>query len=184
MQKFEYEGEVYHLVKGRFVDENYFELPTGMQASVEKAFYNSIDYKALKDEELLCLIRDIKKCEKYDLCVIMCEYGLEKYKTNHNFVKRLLSTYTSCLRELKQSKQAIALGESFLQYKEYQSACLYNSLAAAYCDMYNGVNTFVLDIAEDYANKSTAIRGKAKYEELELRRVKQRISRLKDNFFI
>ncbi|MBQ7797993.1 MAG: hypothetical protein IJ371_02595 [Clostridia bacterium] len=181
MKKFEYNGEIYYLIKGKFVDENFLEVPTGMQTQVENAFYNNVDYKTINEDALLDLIREIKKSEKYDLCIIMCEYGLDKFKTKHEFIKNLLSTYTSCLRLSKQYKQAILLGESYLGYEIYHSAPLFISMAAAYCDEYEyGMgHESLLDVAQNYNDRAKGMKGKGKEDSLEIRRLETRLQRLK-----
>lgn len=134
MTKFEFENETYYINGEAVYDSHFIEVSADVAAKVIGAYFDTIDYKNMSEDELVDFVRYAYKLKAHYLCDRAFKYGFEKFG-KYDFARRLASTMTSVYRNLGQPKKAIEFASDYLSDDDFYSIPLLTSLAAAYCDI-------------------------------------------------
>lgn len=165
------DGQKYSLAEGAVFDSTGMRIPDARSGTILYKYYSKIDREKLDEEQLLECIKGIKYAKCLKLCTDVIQEELEK-EHSYSFIRAILPIYTSSLRELKKSKEAISFwNDNENYYYAYESSALYTSLASAYCDIKDYVN------ARKFANRAYAMSGGGSGHKNELSLVYMRIKR-------
>lgn len=134
MKKFEFENEVYYINGDSIYDSHFIGVSADVAGKVIEAYFETVDYKNMSEDELVEFVRRLHKLKAYFLCGKAFKYGFEKFG-KYDFARRLASTMTSVYRNLGQPKKAIEFANDYLGEDDFYSIPLLTSLAAAYCDI-------------------------------------------------
>ena len=133
-KKIECDGQTYFFDGNRFFDE-YFCVLSGVDLKkVSAQYYGDVDYKTLKQNQMLSYIKELNKVGLSYLQKKVILFGMEKFKTSKRFLSYVLPMYTSCCRAMNTPKDAVEKAEELLTMVD-ASVALYTSLAAACCDL-------------------------------------------------
>lgn len=171
-----HQGETFYFHSGRLYDESFIELPEIESRPILLEYFNSIDYSALDENQLLDYVGDLKIHGFYKRCL---EILLEKIDNNdysESFPSTALSIITSCYRGIGQPEKAIEYWKAKRdQYVGCLNVPLLTSISAAYCDLNDYVS------ARKYANMAYYIQDGGVGYKNELALVYRRINKnLKD----
>lgn len=174
MKKFVYEGETYYISNGKFYDSNFMELDVKTREKVASAYFSEVDITKLARDELVEFIKETKQSETIMNSLKGCEYGLEKFGNDGNFVNAILAILTSLYRLTSQPQKAVDVVKRCLsEHRAYASVPVLTSLAAAYCDLND------LDNAQKYAKLAYAKQNGGLGYTNELALVFKRIKKMK-----
>ena len=134
MTKFEFEDETYYINGESVYDSHFIAVSADVAVRVIGAYFETIDYKNMLEDELVDFVRYIYKLKAYHLCDRVFKYGFEKFG-KYDFARRLASTMTSVYRNIGQPKKAIEFAKDYIDEDDFYSIPLLTSLAAAYCDI-------------------------------------------------
>lgn len=128
----------------------------------------------MNSDELYGFIKQVKNAKAYGLCIRVCEYALDKFACDENFINDILPMYTSSLREMGQSQKAI---EKYTYYDKFlykKNPALLTSIAAAYLDIDDDEKALQL------CDKAYAIQGGGVGFKNELSLVYKRINKIRE----
>lgn len=170
MEKFEFEGNEYIILNGKILDNMFCVVEDVLSEKIKTKLFLECDYKSYGERELLEFILKIKEIELFSFAKSVIEYAYTIFSTNANFVRYTLPIYTSCLRQLNLSKEAIDFAEKYIK-EDTLSGHLYTSLAAAACDIekFYKANEFI-SLAEKFKTTDPAT------NDLIINNVRERIS--------
>lgn len=152
MTKFEFEDETYYINGESVYDSHFIAISADVAVRVIGAYFETIDYKNMSEDELVDFVRYIYKLKAYYLCDRVFKYGFEKFG-KYDFARRLASTMTSVYRNVGQPKKAIEFAKDYLGEDDFYSIPLLTSLAAAYCDINEPLT------AKKYCDEAYSLQG-------------------------
>ncbi len=171
MKIIDFENRTYYLSNGQIYDDSFLEIPKCVSISILQHYYMQIDYHILEEDALLDLIIEIKAAELFNYCLNAVEFGLSK-PSSCNFKKTVFPIVLSCYRLMGKPQEAIDYWKKNKNgIRDYVTAPLLTSLAAAHCD----VKDYAL--AKKYANTAYALQGGKQTYENELSLLYQRIDK-------
>ncbi len=169
-KKIECDGQTYFFDGNRFFDE-YFCVLSGIDLKkVSAQYYGDVDYKTMKQNQMLSYIKELNKVGLSYLQKKVILFGMEKFKESKRFLSYVLPMYTSCCRAMNTPKDAVEKAEELLPLVD-ASVPLYTSLAAACCDLKD------YEKAVKYAKIAYAKQGGGQGYKTELSLVFMRIKR-------
>ena len=149
-----YENKVYYKRNGKWYDNSYCEVPTGIQNKLNSVYNQSINYDILNYSTIIEIADGFKKSNSFIMAINTYEKAIEKTEKVDD-IKYILPRITSCYRRNNQEYKAIELYKKICQKYGYEilNEVLLTSIAAAYCDLGEFEN------ARKCANKAYAIAG-------------------------
>lgn len=173
MIRFEFEGNVYFITKTGVVDEHYCLLNDAEGLKVACAYYSSVPYHELSEDDLLDYVRQSAKAGAFKNALAAYEYGIKKYSL-YSFGKSAMPTIAAGYRRVGQPEKAIEFAKRYIRDSDLCSVPLLTSMAAAFCDVGD------LDNAKKYCNLAYALQGGGPGYKNELSLVYCRIEKLEN----
>ena len=152
MTKFEFEDETYYINGESVYDSHFIAVSADVAVKVIGAYFETIDYKNMSENELVDFVRNIYKLKTYYLCDRVFKYGFGKFG-KYDFGRKLASTMTSVYRNVGQPEKAIEFAKDYLGEDDFYSIPLLTSLAAAYCDINEPLT------AKKYCDEAYSLQG-------------------------
>ena len=164
-------GETYYLIKGKWYDSHFTAVSKEELYKLNSARMKDISFEDKTEKELIDLAQSMKDNDDLIYSKKLFEELLNR-KPDSVVIRSILPRYTSILRKLNKSKEAIDISNDYLGRfgQSVKSAALFTSLAGAYCD--NG------DYVEARKQANIAMAMSAGNASLELQSVYARIKRM------
>lgn len=155
--------------------DEYFLVPpkSALDAIYKQVLMNADEFSF---EELLDLANEMKRegciASAYSAIIRLFD-NISQAPDRMSAIRTLVPMRTSCLRGLNRPQEAVEVFENAMRAygKSCLSSALYNSVAAAYCDLGQ------FDKARSYANRAYAMQGGGRGEQNELSLVYKRIEK-------